>query len=185
MAHDAVTGPLVQSCWLSPIRALHQPWVSVPGTPRFQEKDFSLHLSPGWWAEQHPHIPHSRGPAIQTLIPSSVGHGPAGPPGGSAQGYKAGTAPGEGLRAGGTGCSGGGGPTCPVSPAPAASARPDAGSPAMLACSPMLLCRGRAGTWERCHHPGPWGSQGPPGPLRRGELPQVRGRAGQNSCADQ
>lgn len=81
--------------------------VSPRGTT-FPRKGFFFAPFPGWWAEQHPHIPHSQGPAIQTLIPSSVGHGPAGPPGGSAQGYEAGTAPGEGLRAGGTGCSGGG-----------------------------------------------------------------------------
>lgn len=30
MACDAVTGPLVQSGWLSPFCALHQPWASTP-----------------------------------------------------------------------------------------------------------------------------------------------------------
>ena len=82
---------------------------------------------------------------IQTFTPSSVGRGPAGPPGGQPQA--------KDLGLGGTGCSGGGGPAYPVCPALVAAARTDAGSLAMLTHSPTLLRSGRAGTWERCHRP--------------------------------
>lgn len=67
-------------------------------------------------------------------------------PGGAGQGQPHA----KGLGLGETGYSGLVALLAPWSPALAAASHRDAGSPAMLAPSPLLLCRGQAGTWERC-----------------------------------
>lgn len=143
MACDAATGPLVQSGWLSPFCALHQPWAPTPWSS-FQGKVYPCSFPLADGQSSIPTSPEGQG---YRYLQNSVGHGPPGLPGGSA--WACGTAPSKGLRAGeaAKGCSQG------MSPALAAAAHPDADSLVMLAYSSVLLFRGWTGTWGNCYCP--------------------------------
>jgi len=148
LAHDAVTGPLVQCCWPSPVCALHQP----QGHRIFQKGLFlrtfplaggqsSTSSSPALWAGDTDIYTKQRGPwAHRTSRRLCAGVWDRNSPRHRAKSW-------------GTGCSGGW-PACPVSPELAAAARPDTGS---RRCSPASPCVGHGQGPGSCHHPNrPW-----------------------------